>query len=82
MTGGQAPAPHPGARHSARGAVAVMYRLTAGHRPAIAVATVFSVGASALGLAQPLLAQKIVDASGHGRALWPLLALLAALFLA
>ncbi|MEV0254075.1 ABC transporter ATP-binding protein [Streptomyces sp. NPDC050732] len=57
-----------------------MYRLTAGHRPSVVVATVLTLVGSALGLAQPLVAQQIVDASGHGRAYWPLLLVLAALF--
>ncbi len=67
---------------STRGAVATMFRLTEGHRAAIAAGTVFTLVASALGLAQPLLARKVVDASGQGRTLWTALAFLAALFLA
>ncbi|MCL8013264.1 ABC transporter ATP-binding protein [Streptomyces sp. AS02] len=59
-----------------------MYRLTAGHRGAIAVATVLTLAASALGLAQPLVAKHVVDASGRGQVIWPLLALLGALFVA
>ncbi|MFI1739704.1 ABC transporter ATP-binding protein [Streptomyces sioyaensis] len=62
------------------GAVATMYRLTTGHRASVVVATVLTLAGSALGLAQPLVARNIVDASGHGRAFWPLLALLATLF--
>lgn len=62
------------------GAVTTMYRLTTGHRASVVVATVLTLAGSALGLAQPLLAKNIVDASGHGRTFWPLLALLATLF--
>ncbi|AOP48646.1 ABC transporter ATP-binding protein [Streptomyces lydicus] len=63
------------------GAVATMYRLTTGHRASVVVATVLTLVGSALGLAQPLVARNIVDASGQGgRPFWPLLALLAALF--
>ncbi|MFF3205493.1 ABC transporter ATP-binding protein [Streptomyces sp. NPDC002962] len=65
---------------STRTAVATMYRLTAGHRNAIAVATVLTLMGSALGLAQPLIAKHVVDASGRGQVIWPLLALLGALF--
>ncbi|MFI9804006.1 ABC transporter ATP-binding protein [Streptomyces sp. NPDC052301] len=66
---------------STRAAVATMYRLTAGHRSAVAVATVLTLVGSALGLAQPLVAKHVVDASGRGQVIWPLLALLCALFL-
>lgn len=66
---------------SARGAVVTMFRLTAGHRSSMAVATVLTLVGSVLGLAQPLLAKKIVDAAGSGRIAWPLL-FLACLFLA
>ncbi|MFE1175494.1 ABC transporter ATP-binding protein [Streptomyces sp. NPDC058773] len=62
------------------GAVATMYRLTTGHRASVVVATVLTLAGSALGLAQPLVARNIVDAGGHGRTFWPLLALLATLF--
>ncbi|RPF31023.1 ABC transporter ATP-binding protein [Streptomyces sp. TLI_185] len=65
---------------STRAAVATMYRLTAGHRSAVAVATALTLVGSALGLAQPLVAKRVVDASGHGQVIWPLLALLGALF--
>ncbi|GAA2293466.1 ABC transporter ATP-binding protein [Streptomyces hawaiiensis] len=61
-------------------AVATMYRLTAGHRGAIVVASVLTLVGSALGLAQPLVAKQVVDASGRGQVIWPLLALLGALF--
>ncbi|KOV97880.1 ABC transporter [Streptomyces sp. NRRL B-1140] len=90
MTG--ATVPHGGrAAHAAAGseaeagkstvaAVVTMYRLTAGHRGAIAVAGVLTLVGSALGLAQPLVAKQVVDASGRGQLIWPLLALLGALF--
>jgi ATP-binding cassette subfamily B protein/ATP-binding cassette subfamily C protein len=65
---------------STRAAVATMYRLTAQHRPSMAAATVLTLAGSALGLAQPLLAKQIVDASGQGQRFWPLLLLLAVLF--
>jgi ABC-type multidrug transport system fused ATPase/permease subunit len=69
-----------GSDKSTRAAVAPMYRLTAGHRNAIAVATVLTLLGSALGLAQPLVAKQVVDASGRGQVIWPLLGLLGALF--
>ncbi|MBT2396361.1 ABC transporter ATP-binding protein [Streptomyces sp. ISL-100] len=65
---------------STRAAVATMYRLTAGHRASVLVATVLTLVGSALGLAQPLVAKQVVEASGRGQVLWPLLLLLAALF--
>ncbi|MEV6738033.1 ABC transporter ATP-binding protein [Streptomyces sp. NPDC051104] len=65
---------------STRVAVATMYRLTAGHRSAIAVATVLTLVGSALGLAQPLVAKHVVDASGRGQVIWPPLGLLGTLF--
>lgn len=65
---------------STRAAVATMYRLVAGHRRAVAVATALTLVGSALGLAQPLVAKHVVDASGRGQVLWPLLALLGTLF--
>jgi ATP-binding cassette subfamily B protein/ATP-binding cassette subfamily C protein len=84
MTGTAAPAfgraPAAGGDKSTRTAVTTMYRLTAGHRAAITVAAVLALAGSALGLAQPLVAKHVVDASGHGQVLWPLLALLGALF--
>ncbi|CAM5519809.1 ABC transporter ATP-binding protein [Streptomyces griseomycini] len=67
---------------STRAAVVTLYRLTAGHRGAIAVAAVLTLAGSALGLAQPLVARHAVDASGRGQAVWPLLGLLGALFVA
>ncbi|MFW6694315.1 ABC transporter ATP-binding protein [Streptomyces sp. MAR4 CNX-425] len=84
MTGGPADQARPaaGGDHSTRVAVATTYRLTAGHRTPALVATVLTLAGSALGLAQPLVAKQIVDASGRDQVLWPLLLLLAALFLA
>ncbi|MFD7165218.1 ABC transporter ATP-binding protein [Streptomyces violascens] len=63
-----------------RAAVATMFRLTAGHRRAMALATALTLAGSALGLAQPLVARRIVDASGADRTFWSMLALLGALF--
>ncbi|MFI9580536.1 ABC transporter ATP-binding protein [Streptomyces sp. NPDC052236] len=65
---------------STRTAVATMYRLTTGHRASVAVASVLTLAGSALGLAQPLVAKHTVDASGRGQTLWPLLLVLAVLF--
>ncbi|MGY5129106.1 ABC transporter ATP-binding protein [Streptomyces nigrescens] len=79
-TSGGKPQSPPGEDRSTRAAVATVFRLTAGHRASIAVATVLTVVGSAVGLAQPLVAKHIVDASGHGRVFWPLLLLLAVLF--
>ncbi|GAA0586820.1 ABC transporter ATP-binding protein [Streptomyces crystallinus] len=64
-----------------RGAIATMFRLTAGHRGAMAVATAMTLVGSALGLAQPLVAKRIVDASGADRAFWSTLTLLGVLFI-
>ncbi|BDM70174.1 ABC transporter ATP-binding protein [Streptomyces nigrescens] len=65
---------------STRTAVATLFRLTAGHRSSIAVATALTMAGSALGLAQPLVAKHIVDKSGQGPLAWPLLLLLTVLF--
>ncbi len=65
---------------STRAAIATMYRLTTGHRASLTLATVLTLVGSALGLAQPLAAKQVVDASGRGQVLWPLLLLLAGLF--
>ncbi|MFF5313842.1 ABC transporter ATP-binding protein [Streptomyces massasporeus] len=78
--GGRAPGAGTEPGKSTLAAVATMYRLTAGHRSAIAVASVLTLVGSALGLAQPLVAKQVVDASGHGQVIWPLLALLGTLF--
>ncbi|MFD5606231.1 ABC transporter ATP-binding protein [Streptomyces sp. NPDC127064] len=67
---------------STRAAVLAVWRLVGRHRGASAAATVLSLAASALGLAQPLLAKRVVDASGGRQPLWPPLLLLAALFAA
>ncbi|QEV16456.1 ABC transporter ATP-binding protein [Streptomyces alboniger] len=66
---------------STRAAVATMYRLTTGHRPSILVATALTLVGSVLGLAQPLVAKEIVDAGDRGQSFWPLLILLAVLFI-
>ncbi|KAB7842812.1 ABC transporter ATP-binding protein [Streptomyces mobaraensis] len=68
-------------RRDGPGAVRTVFRLTAGHRAALTTAIVLTLVGSALGLAQPLLAQRIVDASADGRPLWPLV-FLAVLFAA
>ncbi|WP_434587186.1 ABC transporter ATP-binding protein [Streptomyces sp. A5-4] len=65
---------------STQTAVATMYRLTDGHRASALIATALTLVGSALGLAQPLVAKQVVDASGRGQVLGPLLLLLAALF--
>ncbi|CUW32589.1 ABC transporter ATP-binding protein [Streptomyces reticuli] len=84
MTGATVPrggrAAAAGSGRSTLAAVVTMYRLTAGHRGAIAVAVVLTLVGSALGLAQPLVAKQAVDASGRGQVVWPLLTLLGALF--
>ncbi|MGW3202754.1 ABC transporter ATP-binding protein [Streptomyces sp. NPDC001135] len=67
---------------STRAAIRAVYRLTARHRGAIVLATTLTLVASALGLAQPLLAKRVVDASGGQQPLWPPLLLLTALFAA
>ncbi|GGY32386.1 ABC transporter ATP-binding protein [Streptomyces djakartensis] len=70
-----------GGEKSTRAAVVTMYRLTTGHRSAMAVAVVLTLLASALGLAQPLVARNVVDATGRGEVVWPLLVSLGTLFL-
>ncbi|MFT2016746.1 ABC transporter ATP-binding protein [Streptomyces sp. 796.1] len=67
---------------STRAAVATIYRLTSGHRAAVVVACALALAGSALGLAQPLVAKHTVDASGRGQPVWPLLLVLAVLFVA
>ncbi|MET9955897.1 ABC transporter ATP-binding protein [Streptomyces sp. NPDC006339] len=79
VTAGRA-RPTPESDRSTRAAVATMYRLTDGHRASVAAATVLTLAGSALGLAQPLVAKHVVDASGRGQVPWPLLLVLAALF--
>ncbi|MFE3323534.1 ABC transporter ATP-binding protein [Streptomyces sp. NPDC059176] len=76
MTCSRASAPD----RSTRAAVAATYHLTTGHRRPVIVATVLTLTGSALGLAQPLVAKQIIDTSGSARAFWPLLLLLATLF--
>ncbi|MFE1437421.1 ABC transporter ATP-binding protein [Streptomyces sp. NPDC058739] len=65
---------------SARAALAAVYGLTAGHRTAIVAATVLTLAASALGLAQPLVAKQVVDASIADGPIGLSLLLLGALF--
>jgi ATP-binding cassette subfamily B protein/ATP-binding cassette subfamily C protein len=62
--------------------ITTLYRLTGGHRRAIALASVLSLAAAALGLTQPLLAREAVDLGAGGRAVGPVLLLLAAVFTA
>ncbi|MER6423555.1 ABC transporter ATP-binding protein [Streptomyces sp. NPDC001137] len=81
MSAGTSPDEPPGEDRSTRAAVATLFRLTGGHRAAVAAATALTLAGSALGLAQPLVARQAVDASGRGQVLWPLLALLGVLFL-
>ncbi|MEU6666532.1 ABC transporter ATP-binding protein [Streptomyces sp. NPDC046727] len=71
-----------GGDRSTRATVLALYRLTARHRGAMALAAVLSLAAAALGLAQPLLARRVVEASGGQQPLWPPLLLLTALFAA
>ncbi|MEU0738345.1 ABC transporter ATP-binding protein [Streptomyces sp. NPDC006134] len=79
--GGPGGSGRPDGRPPAR-TVAALFRLTAGHRPSMALATALTLAASALGLAQPLVAKHVVDSSARGEVLWPLLLLLAGLFTA
>ncbi|MFG3632669.1 ABC transporter ATP-binding protein [Streptomyces huasconensis] len=74
--------PGPPADRTTGGSVASLFRLTAGHRPSIALATGLTLAASALGLAQPLIAKHVVDSSARGEVLWPFLLLLSGLFAA
>ncbi|TDD27622.1 ABC transporter ATP-binding protein [Actinomadura sp. KC06] len=55
-------------------------RLAAGHRGPIAATVALTLAASALGLAQPLVARDVIDAAGAGRAVWGGVAALVALF--
>ncbi|MFF8450855.1 ABC transporter ATP-binding protein [Streptomyces leeuwenhoekii] len=81
-TGAPEGPPPPPAGRSLAGSVAALFRLTRGHRPCVAVATALTLAASALGLAQPLVAKHVVDSSSRGEPPWPLLLLLGALFAA
>ncbi|WP_079025099.1 ABC transporter ATP-binding protein [Streptomyces leeuwenhoekii] len=81
-TGASEGPPPPPAGRSLAGSVAALFRLTAGHRPCVAVATALTLAASALGLAQPLVAKHVVDSSSRGEPPWPLLLVLGALFAA
>ncbi|WND40447.1 ABC transporter ATP-binding protein [Streptomyces sp. BB1-1-1] len=72
----------PSASRTTRGSVASLFRLTSGHRRSITVASALTLAASALGLAQPLVAKHVVDSSARGELLWPFLLLLCGLFVA
>ncbi|MFJ8085680.1 ABC transporter ATP-binding protein [Streptomyces sp. NPDC096205] len=71
-----------GRDRTTRASVAAVYRLTAGHRTTITAATVLTLAASALGLAQPLVAKQVVDASTGAGPVGASLLLLGALFAA
>ncbi|WP_433478530.1 ABC transporter ATP-binding protein [Spirillospora sp. CA-142024] len=55
-------------------------RLAAGHRGPIAATVALTLAASALGLAQPLVARDVIDAAAAGRTAWHGVAALVALF--
>jgi ABC-type multidrug transport system fused ATPase/permease subunit len=55
-------------------------RLAAGHRGPIAATVALTLVASALGLAQPLVARDVIGAAGAGRTAWHAVAALVALF--
>ncbi|MEU3255154.1 ABC transporter ATP-binding protein [Streptomyces sp. NPDC006997] len=61
--------------------LAALYRLTAGHRGAVVLATVLTLVGSALGLAQPWLAREVIDRGGAGSPYGTGLLLLGGLFL-
>jgi ABC-type multidrug transport system fused ATPase/permease subunit len=52
-----------------------------GHRKQVAVAVGLGVAASALGMAQPLVAKDVIGAAGHGATPWSALVLLLGLFI-
>ncbi|NKZ05140.1 ABC transporter ATP-binding protein [Actinomadura latina] len=54
--------------------------LAAGHRGPIAATVALTLAASALGLAQPLVARDVIGAAGAGRTPWAAVAALVALF--
>ncbi|MFI0481634.1 ABC transporter ATP-binding protein [Actinomadura sp. 9N215] len=66
----------------APGGLRDVLRLAAGHRGPIAATVALTLGASALGLAQPLVAREVIEAAGAGRAVWRGAAALVALFAA
>ncbi|MBM7169562.1 ABC transporter ATP-binding protein [Streptomyces sp. G44] len=77
---GEAARPKPSTDRTTGGSIASLFRLTSGHRPGIALATGLTLAASAVGLAQPLVAKHVVDSSARGEVLWPFLLLLSGLF--
>ncbi|WP_119726787.1 ABC transporter ATP-binding protein [Thermomonospora amylolytica] len=56
--------------------------LVARHRGPVAAGVVLTLAASALGLVQPLLVRRVIEAAGTGRTAWGVLAAMVALFLA
>ncbi|MFH8491137.1 ABC transporter ATP-binding protein [Streptomyces longisporoflavus] len=59
-----------------------VYRVLRGHRRGICAAAALTLTGSALGLAQPLVVKKVIQAAGAGSAIAGTVALLIALFLA
>ncbi|REE96751.1 ABC transporter ATP-binding protein [Thermomonospora umbrina] len=57
-------------------------RLVAGHRGPVAAGIVLTLAGSGLGLAQPLLVRRAIEAAGSGRTAWAVIVALVALFLA
>ncbi len=55
-------------------------RIVQGHRKAVAGAVALTLSASALGLAQPLVAKHVIDGAGGERILWGAIVLLFVLF--
>ncbi|WP_242887278.1 ABC transporter ATP-binding protein [Actinomadura litoris] len=74
-----APAGRTGHRRSTAGPREVL-RLAAGHRGAIAATVAATLLASALALAQPLVARDVIAAAGSGRTPWAAVGALVALF--
>ncbi|TDB91712.1 ABC transporter ATP-binding protein [Actinomadura sp. KC216] len=64
----------------APGGLRDVLRLAAGHRGPIAATVALTLAASALGLAQPLVARDVIDAAGAGRTVWGGVAALVGLF--
>ncbi|MBT2209916.1 ABC transporter ATP-binding protein [Actinomadura sp. NEAU-AAG7] len=78
-----AEAPAPGGRAGHRRSTAgprEVLRLAAGHRGAIAATVAATLLASALALAQPLVARDVIAAAGSGRTPWAAVGALVALF--
>jgi ABC-type multidrug transport system fused ATPase/permease subunit len=57
-------------------------RLLRGHRRRVALAVLLTLGASALGLAQPLLVRRVIESATSGSTIGPVVALLVVFFLA